>query len=672
MTSRQTALRAAGATQRLSSRKAILRCGTALVAVLSATAAHAQCAGLTAGNASNVTGLPGYGLPINSTVSGVQSLVAVLTTQNTAFLTQTSGFIGAPANPAPGQQGGGVWARGVGGTFDTNTPGAYVRDAAPTSPVAIGGTCNVRTFQDYAGFQAGADIARLNIDGGNLHIGATVGYTESSVRSNGSFRADFQTPFLGIYGAYTKGGFFADGQVRWDFYQGLLNDPNNTLANQRLDARSLSITGNIGQQFPLADGWFVEPSAGVVYSEVKVDPLQTGGAIFLLNSPSFAAPTRAQIQDFDSLLGRASLRVGKNVVVGGYALQPFFTASVINEFGAPVRTSLATNIDGVLGFVGQTAFGPGVNAEQTGRISTYRIGTYGQFSVGVAGQILNTGWLGYVRGDYRTGDRVEGWGISGGLRYQFNPEAVARPLVTKGDAPIIAPLEGPVNWSGLSIGGSVGGLWSKTRQVEAAFFLNDIQTVYPHGAGVYAGGQIGADYQFNNFVVGVAGDAGWTNARGGRACSPSAGGYVYSCETNVDTLYMATARVGYALDRTLFYVKGGAAFADTRETQKSNFNGQPLFILNTNQFPNSTVSALSTGWTLGAGFEFAITKNWTAKAEYMHYELEGRSYAFPTTANQAFLASQNKGDIVKVGVNYRFTFDPPVAVAPARAVIAKY
>ena len=574
-------------------RRMTLRCGTALVAVLSASAVHAQCAGVTAGSASNVTGLPSYGLPINSTVSGVQSLVAVLTTQNTAFLTQTSGFIGAPANPAPGQQGGGVWVRGVGGTFDTNTPGAYVRDPAPTAPVGISGTCNVRTFQDYAGFQTGADIARLNIDGGNLHVGATMGYTESTVRSNSTFRADFQTPFLGLYGAYTKGAFFIDGQVRWDFYQGLLNDPNNTLFNQRLDARSLSITGNIGQQFAFQDGWFVEPSAGFVYSEVKVDPLQTGGAIFLLNSPSFAAPTRAQIQDFDSLLGRASLRVGRNFIVDGYALQPFFTASVINEFGAPVRTSLATNIDGVLGFAGTTAFGPGVNAEQTGRISTYRIGTYGQFSVGLAGQILNTGWLGYVRGDYRTGDRVEGWGISGGLRYQFTPEAIARPLVTKGDAPILAPLDGPVNWSGFSLGGSAGGLWSKTRQVEAAFSLDDINTVHPHAAGVYAGGQIGLDYQVNNIVLGVAGDAGWTNARGGRACSAGAGGYVYSCETNLETLYMATGRVGYALDRSLFYVKGGAAFADTRDTQKSNFNGQPLFILSTGQFPNSTVSSFA-------------------------------------------------------------------------------
>ena len=647
-------------------------CGsTAMLLVFAASAAHAQCA-LPPNANGNIAGLPAtFGLPINSTVSGVQSLVAVLTTQNTAFLTQTSGFIGAPANPSAGQPGGGVWVRGVGGTFDTNTTGGYVRDASPSTPIAAGGTCNVRTFQDYSGFQTGADIARLNIDGANLHIGATMGYTESSIRSNGSFRADFQSPFVGIYGAYTKGGFFADAQVRWDFYQGLLNDPNNTLQSQRLDARSLSITGNIGQQFPLADGWFVEPSAGAVYSEVKVDPLQTGGAIFLLNSPSFASPTTVKVRDFDSILGRASLRLGKNVIVDGYALQPFITASVINEFGGPVRSTLSTGIDPVLSTLGFPT-GSFTPLEQTGRLSTYRIGTYGQFSAGIAGQILNTGWLGYARADYRTGDRVDGWGLSGGLRYQFNPEGAARSLISKNESPIVPVLDGPVNWTGFSLGGSVGGLWSQTRQTQAAFFINDIQTVNPHAAGVYAGGQIGADYQVGNFVVGVAGDAGWTNARGGRGCGTGAGGYVYSCETNVDDLYMATGRVGYAMDRSLFYVKGGGAFANTAERQKSNFNGQPLYILTTGQFPNSTVQSFATGWTIGAGFEFAITRNWSAKAEYMHYELESKRYGFPTPANQAFLSAQNTGDLVKIGVNYRFTPEPAPIVAPARAIVSKY
>lgn len=652
-------------------RVGLLRSGTAMMAVLSASVAHAQCTDPTTGNGAGVNPL----VPASSVVSGVQSLISVLTTQNTAFLTQTSGFIGAPANPAENIQGGGVWARGIGGTFDTRTPGNFTIGASPAQN-AFGlpgqsGKCNISTFQDYAGFQAGADISRLNIDGYNIHTGVTVGYTESSTSSNGSFRSDFQTPFVGIYGAVTKGSFFADGQVRWDFFQGTLNDPGNTLTNQRLDARSLSLTGNVGYQFPLTDGFFVEPSAGAVYSEVKVDSLKTGGAFFVNpNNPTL--PLTVKIRDFDSILGRASVRVGKNFIVDGYALQPFFTASVINEFGSPVRTNLTTNIGdfgaAIAGPVGRAALGP---FDSQGRLSTYRIGTYGQFSVGIAGQILNTGWLGYVRGDYRTGDRVDGYGISGGIRYQFNPEAPGRTLISK-DAPRLLPaLDGPVTWTGFSIGGSVGGLWSQTRQTESAFFIDVIQAAAPHAAGVYAGGQIGADYQFGSIVVGVAGDAGFTNAKGGSGCAPDIGGNYYNCQTNIDDLYMATGRIGYATERSLFYAKGGAAFADTREKQQNNFNNQPL-LFGLPSFPNSSVRAFSTGWAVGGGFEYAITKNWTAKAEYMHFELDRKNYAFPTPTNIAFTQAQHTGDLVKIGVNYRFTFEPPVVAAPPRAVIAKY
>ncbi len=661
-------------------RRGILRTGTAMMAVLAASAAHAQCTNPTASSSGSFQNF-NFGnslLPTSSVVSGVQSLVSVLTTQNTAFLTQTSGFIGAPANPPAEIQGGGAWVRGIGGTFDTNTPGNY--STFPNAPNVIGpgqsGSCNVRTFQDYAGFQTGADISRLNINGFNIHGGVTMGYTESSIRTNGSFRADFQTPFVGIYGAITKGGFFADGQVRWDFFQGLLNDPSNTLTNQRLDARSLSLTGNVGYQIPFDDGFFVEPSAGAVYAQVKVDRLQTGGLFFVqaANNPNtlLTLPNTTKISDFDSILARASIRVGKNFIVDGYALQPFFTATVINEFGAPVRSIVSTNFDAF-----GTALGaPGALApfDQAARLNTYRIGTYGQFSVGIAGQILNTGWLGYVRGDYRTGDRVEGYGISGGLRYQFNPETAARALITKGDAPIIAPLEGPVNWTGFSIGASAGGLWSQTRQVTDPlvdlFVPGPLNRADPHAAGVYAGGQVGVDYQFDRIVVGVAGDGGWTNARGGSGCNAGFGGNVYSCQTNIDDLYMATARVGYAMERSLFYVKGGGAFAHTVDRKVDNFANQQLIF--GFSLTNSTVRDFAAGWTGGGGFEFAITKNISAKAEYMHFELDRKNYLRGTPTNLAIASAEHVGDIVKVGVNYRFTFEPPVVAPPPRAVIAKY
>lgn len=687
-----------------------------MLAVLAATAAHAQCTNLNTpappapGSTSKFTST--QFLPPGIVLSGVQSLVSVLTTQNTSFLTQTSGFIGAPANPAAETPGGGAWVRGLGGTFDTRTPGSF--QSTPNNAALLGGgvsgVCNLRTFQDFSGYQAGADISKLNINGFNIHGGVTVGYSEADLRSNSAFRANFQTPFVGVYGAVTKGNFFADGQIRWDFFQGTLNQADATLFNQRLDARSLSLTGNVGYQIPLNDGFFVEPSAGAVYSQVKVDSFAIGGGIFpgFNSSPGTnsigTAPTTTKINDFESVLARASIRAGKNILVGDYVLQPFITASVINEFAGAVRSTATTNLDAYNSVV-NAVISPGSTSpsfDTTARLRTGRIGTYGQFSGGIAGQILNTGWLGYLRGDYRTGDRVDGWGVSAGLRYQFNPAAAARALISKGEAPVVAAFDGPVNWTGFSAGVSAGGLWSQTNQSvrPSGNQLNQVNPLFPftipsiatlpfitdsasasiarpHDAGVYVGGQIGADYQFGQFVVGVAGDGGFTNARGGRNCSSGLIGNFYSCQTNIDDVFMATARVGYALERSLFYVKGGAAFADTTDRTVSNFGNQPIALIAFGVTPvsvtlaNSRVHDLASGWTIGAGFEYAITKNIFAKAEYMHYELDRRNYVRGTPTNQGILSTQHTGDLVKVGVNYRFTFDPPVVVAP-RPVIAKY
>jgi outer membrane autotransporter protein len=275
-----------------------------------------------------------FGETSSGTVSAVQSLISVLNTNNTAFLTQTSAFVGAPANPAPGQPGGGVWARGIGGSVTTRTSGSYAYGASALNP-AGGGNCRTTTSQDFAGVQVGADISRLNIDGYNMHFGVTAGYSESSVSSptgTGRLGSEFQIPFMGVYAAVTRGGFFADAQARWDFYHARLNDPSNGIFDQGLNARSLSLTGNVGYQIPLGDNWFIEPSAGLVYSRANVDRFSLFGTLFLDASPGLSGPARVRINDFDSVLGRASLRVGRNFVVNNIALQPFFTASVFNEF----------------------------------------------------------------------------------------------------------------------------------------------------------------------------------------------------------------------------------------------------------------------------------------------------------------------------------------------------
>ena len=62
---------------------------------------------------------------------------------------------------------------------------------------------------------------------------------------------------------------------------------------------------------------------------------------------------------------------------------------------------------------------------------------------------------------------------------------------------------------------------------------------------------------------------------------------------------------------------------------------------------------ISAGWTIGAGLEFALAQNWTAKAEYLYVDLGkfncGVSCGFIATNNVSFTTN-----LVRAGVNYHF------------------
>jgi len=51
--------------------------------------------------------------------------------------------------------------------------------------------------------------------------------------------------------------------------------------------------------------------------------------------------------------------------------------------------------------------------------STSRMGTFAQYGVGTALVCGSSGWLGYGRFDYRTGENIEGYSVNAGLRYNW-------------------------------------------------------------------------------------------------------------------------------------------------------------------------------------------------------------------------------------------------------------
>ena len=95
-------------------------------------------------------------------------------------------------------------------------------------------------------------------------------------------------------------------------------------------------------------------------------------------------------------------------------------------------------------------------------------------------------------------------------------------------------------------------------------------------SGLLAGGQIGYNYQIQNWVLGVEGEASWTNLKGSNLdpIHPDIN------QNNTDFVGVLGGRVGYAFDRLLIYGKAGGAWANTQYSVFSNTtftvgNGSP-------------------------------------------------------------------------------------------------
>ena len=188
--------------------------------------------------------------------------------------------------------------------------------------------------------------------------------------------------------------------------------------------------------------------------------------------------------------------------------------------------------------------------------------------------------------------------------------------------PVVTPRA--YNWSGFYLGANGGGGWGTSGWDSAGSF---------NLSGAVAGGTAGANWQIGQAVLGLEGDVDWSNLKG----STTAAGCPSGCSTGNDWLATVRGRAGYAFDRFMPYVTGGLAVGDIKASTPG-FAG---------------ASQTNAGWTAGGGLEFALTSNWTAKAEYLHVDLGNLNCGF----NCGTVANNNvslKSDIVRGGVNFRF------------------
>ncbi len=229
-------------------------------------------------------------------------------------------------------------------------------------------------------------------------------------------------------------------------------------------------------------------------------------------------------------------------------------------------------------------------------------------------------------------------------------------------APIMAQV---FSWTGFYVGGNVGYGRSHSNfdanvtpgsffTPASILFLSTLADGSASKDGFTGGGQIGYNYQFApSWVVGVEADANalsHTATRNASGLTPG-GTTILSFANSMESEWIATARarIGYTFDRSLFYATGGLAVLGSKYSQ-TFVTGRPSSVVNSG-------SQTTAGWTVGGGWEYAWSNNWSVKGEYLYARFDGISAsgaAIPGFTDVLFGKANVEVQTARLGVNYRF------------------
>lgn len=238
-----------------------------------------------------------------------------------------------------------------------------------------------------------------------------------------------------------------------------------------------------------------------------------------------------------------------------------------------------------------------------------------------------------------------------------------------------------VNWTGFYAGATAGADWSKSSQstnlpctepggagyVCGVGFPGDGSAIAAalsnsySNSGFIGGGEAGYNWQYGPAVYGVEVD--FQNFRGAstsatvvaNGTSFITGGSPISLTSSTDAHWLVTVRgrVGYAFDRLLVYGTGGLAI--TRLSTSFSYSDP------TPGHGSWAQSDTKSGFVAGAGVEWALTKNWSVKAEYLHVHFDASTargaIASPIAfgySNAISTSADLTAEIARAGVNYKF------------------
>lgn len=270
---------------------------------------------------------------------------------------------------------------------------------------------------------------------------------------------------------------------------------------------------------------------------------------------------------------------------------------------------------------------------------------------------------------------------------------LSRPIATKSPPPLVPPA---FTWTGAYVGLNGGVDWENTQtqysysstpgggfdqvfgpsgplgvpgssavnRALAIGFLAPSLGKSTTAVGI-VGGQWGYNYQIQQYVLGFETDLDWVGGEKTATFTSLPNGVVTLNATQtagLEALGTVRARLGYAIDRNLFFVTGGLAYGEVKASTMATAVTNPALML-----PPGTdiVSGSASGWrvgyTVGGGYEYAFTNNLTGKIEYLFYNLGTANYSVAaansfTAAEELFINASQKfdGNVLRVGLNWKY------------------
>lgn len=254
------------------------------------------------------------------------------------------------------------------------------------------------------------------------------------------------------------------------------------------------------------------------------------------------------------------------------------------------------------------------------------------------------------------------------------------------------------NWRGFYVGGFMGGTFStksdaglciggyprkscnphELTEFDGHYYAHELSDAAQSSQSVISGAQIGYNWQVEHpqgykwlpNVWGVEAEYGHLNYKesigglntGGAVPEPGLPGSA-DYTTSLKNYGFIGGKVGYAIDRVLVYIKGGAVISD----METKFCTNPDQIcLNGN--PSENAKSTGAGYALGGGVEYALpwgdNDKWSIKAEYLMMDLPSLATANIGTKNGvpptsyplgfAIYQEMNNFKTGKIAINYHF------------------